>query len=46
MDFYDDFLHGPAEQYLDDGAFRLVSAPLPAWYINSDLKLAFPNRSA
>ena len=37
---------GSIEEYVDDAAYRLISAPLPGWYLNADIKTAFRDHAA
>jgi hypothetical protein len=44
-DSYDARL-GSVESHIDAAGFQLVDLDLPAWYINSEIKVAFASRSA
>lgn len=37
---------GSIESHVDDSAFTLLSLDLPGWFINSEIKVAFAERSA
>lgn len=46
MDSFYEVDSGSIEVYMDEAAYRLISAPLPGWYLNVDIKTVFRDRAA